>query len=44
MDNYVSVGIVRDFQVFLVSIIFLEVNLTIEHWVWIEHTFFVGGI
>ena len=33
MDNYVLVGTVRDFQVVLISIIFLEVNLTIEHWV-----------
>ena len=31
MDNYVSTGTVRDVQVILVSIIFLEVNLTIEH-------------
>ena len=31
MDNYVSIGTVRDVQVILVSIIFLEVNLTIEH-------------
>ena len=31
MGNYVLVGTVRDVQVILVSVIFLEVNLTIEH-------------